>query len=71
MITPMNIDTVLELVKSKYKEIEFSNTESKYINYIEHLDGMSVALKESKLLGATVVHLNQAEVTTLTKAYTQ
>ena len=69
MITPMNIDTVLELVKSKYKEIEFSNTESKYIRYIEH--GMSVALKESKLLGATVVHLNQAEVTTLTKAYTQ
>lgn len=71
MITPMNIDTVLELVKSKYKEIEFSYTESKYIRYIEHLDGMSVALKESKLLGATVVHLNQAEVTTLTKAYTQ
>lgn len=71
MLTPMNIDTVIELVKSKYKEIEFSNTESKYIHYIEHLDGMSVALKESKLLGATVVHLNQAEVTTLTKTYTQ
>lgn len=71
MITPMNIDFVIERVKEKYKEIEFSNTESKYIQYIEHLDGMSQALKESKLLGATVVHLNQAEVTTLTKAYTQ
>lgn len=71
MITPMNIDFVIERVKEKYKEIEFSNTESKYIQYIEHLDGMSKALKESKLLGATVVHLNQAEVTTLTKAYTQ
>ena len=71
MLTPMNIDTVLELVKSKYREIEFSNTESKYINYIDHLEGMSVALKESKLLGATEVHLNQAEVTTLTTAYTQ
>lgn len=71
MITPMNIDTVLEIVKSKYKEIEFSNTESKYILYVEHLDGMSKALKESKILGADTVFLNQAEVTTLTKDYRQ
>lgn len=71
MITPMNIDTVHILITEKYKEIEFSNTESKYVNYIEHLDGMLKAVKESRLLGATVVHLNQAEVTTLTKAYTQ
>lgn len=71
MITPMNIDTVQILITDKYKEIEFSNTESKYIHYIEHLDGMLKAVKESRLLGATVVHLNQAEVTTLTKAYTQ
>lgn len=71
MITPMNIDTVHILITDKLKEIEFSNTESKYVNYIEHLEGMLKAVKESRLLGATVVHLNQAEVTTLTKAYTQ
>lgn len=71
MITPMNIDKVVALVQEKYKEIEFNGTESKYIRYIEHLDGISQALKESKILGADTVFLNQAEVTTLTKDYRQ
>lgn len=71
MITPLCVDKAIALVQEKFKEIEFSGTESKYIHYIEHLEGMAKSLKESKQLGVDTVFLNQAEVTTLTKGYTQ
>ena len=70
MLTPLSVSKIIITLHNKKKELITCfpelNRSRRASDFYDHLCHMESHLKRSKELGAEIIHLNQAEVETLT-----